>query len=226
MGFPSQEGHVTRVLAVIWGIILIIVIAGRWSKGGDLRYQAVWILVIRIVNGIWSMGRKNWRWGRGGDRDHGCCGVRSGCLVQFNGGRLTHVGSNTTTRDALPVLQKGHGEGSTRFGVVGENERCRGPGCGRSGACTVRSLHNGVEAEGEVSCGVRKDLASCIVRRRGCVLDHSAATILINQLKGLQGDICTYILRVVRHRDKLKLERRVASRGRGERQDRKLSGEY
>ena len=54
------------------------------------------------------------------------------------------------------------------------NERRRGPGCERSGTCTVeaRSLHNW--AEGEGCCGVRKDLVLCMVKCKGSVLDRSA----------------------------------------------------
>lgn len=76
-----------------------------------------------------------------------------------------------------------------RCGVAGEEGRRRGQEYGRSGASTVevRNLHNGVEAEGEAGYEIRKDLVSCIVRRRGYVLDHSATMIfLMNKSKGLQ----------------------------------------
>ena len=97
-----------------------------------------------------------------------------------------------------------------RCGVAGEEGRRRGQGYGRPGASMVevRNLHNGVEAEGEVGYGIRKDLASCMVRRRGYALDHSATMIfLMNKGKGLQRKIRTHIWRVVRHRDIFGLER-------------------
>ena len=54
---------------------------------------------------------------------------------------------------ALPVLQKGREEENTRFDAVEGSGMSRDRGCGRCGADTVevRSLHGGVEAEGEVS---------------------------------------------------------------------------
>ena len=95
-----------------------------------------------------------------------------------------------------------------------ENGRCTGLGCERSGTCTVEVhiLHSGVGGEG--SCGVRKDLGLCMVRRRGSALDRSATTIADEQVEGFAREICTHIWGVVRHRDKLKLGR-VASKEQG-----------
>jgi len=68
--------------------------------------------------------------------------------------------------------------------VAGGNGKCRGLGCGTSGACTS-NLHSWVEAEGEVSCGVRRGLAVCTVRRKGSALDRSAAMIRDEQAEGI-----------------------------------------
>ena len=179
LGIPSQKRHIAGVFAIIWGIILIVVVAGRWSEGGGLVCQIVWILTVRIVDGIWSVGRERWWWG--------CYDARSSCLFWFKSGRLTHVGANRTTWDALPVLRKGRGSENTRPGVVGENGRDMGPGYERSGTCTVEVhiLDSGVEEEGEGSCGVRRDLELCTVRRRGSALDRSATTISDEQAEWL-----------------------------------------
>ena len=73
MGVSSQQRHIARVLAIICGIILIVVVivARRWSKGGDLGWAE------RSVSGIWSMGRERWR-GWGSDSNRRCYDVRSG----------------------------------------------------------------------------------------------------------------------------------------------------
>ena len=112
--------------------------------------------------------------------------MRSSCLFKLKSGRLTHVGANKTMLDALPVLRKGHGSANTRPGVVAGNGRGRGPGCERSGTCTVEVhiLNSGVEEEEEGNCGVRRDSALCTVRRRGSASDRSAATISDEQVEG------------------------------------------
>ena len=71
--------------------------------------------------------------------------------------------------------------------MVAESGRGRGPGCERSGTCTVEVhiLDSGVGEEGEGSCGVRKDLALCTVKCRGSALDRSATTISDEQAEGL-----------------------------------------
>ena len=97
LGIPSQKRHIAGVLAIIWGIILVvIVVAGRWSEGGGLGWQIMRIWTVGVVGGIWCVGRERWGWG--------CCDVRSGRLFQLKSGRLTHAGANKTTWDALPVL--------------------------------------------------------------------------------------------------------------------------
>jgi len=63
LGIPSQKRHIAGVLAIIWGIILIVVVAGRWSEGGGLGCQILRIRTIRIVDGIWSVGGEGWGWG-------------------------------------------------------------------------------------------------------------------------------------------------------------------
>ena len=70
--------------------------------------------------------------------------------------------------------------------MVAENGRGRGPGCERSGTCTaeVHILDSGAGVAGEGSCGVRKDLVLCTVRRRGSAWDRSATTISDEQPKG------------------------------------------
>lgn len=85
------------------------------------------------------------------------------------------VGSSKTKGDAQVVPQMGHGWENTRSGVVVGNERCKGPGCGKSGTYTaeVRTLHSGAEEEEGGSCGIHRDLALCTVRCKGSVLDRS-----------------------------------------------------
>ena len=141
--------------------------------------QIVRIWTVRIVDGIWSVGRERWGWG--------CYDAWSRCLFWFKSGRLTHVGANRTTGDALPVLRKGRGSENTRPGVEAENGRGRGLGCERSGTCTVgvHILDSEVEEEGEVNCGVRKDSGLCTARRRGSAWDRSATTISDEQAEGL-----------------------------------------
>lgn len=60
--------------------------------------------------------------------------------------------------------------------MVEGNEGRRGQEYGKPGTCTAeaRKLHNGAEAE-EGSCEVRRGLALCMERRKGSVLDRSAA---------------------------------------------------
>ena len=101
LGIPPQKRHVTRVVAVVCGIILIVV-AGRWGEGGGLGYQIIWIRTIKTVGGIWSVGgerRRRW-WGV----NHRCYDVWSNFLFLFESGRLTHVGASRTRQDVLPVL--------------------------------------------------------------------------------------------------------------------------
>ena len=83
----------------------------------------------------------------------------------------------------MPALRKGHGQGNTHSGVVGESGRCMGLGCERSGTCTVevRSLHSWVEAVAEGCCGARKGSRNT-VRRRGSVVDRSAAMMSDEQV--------------------------------------------
>jgi hypothetical protein len=60
---PSEQGHITGVLAFIWGIFLIIVVTGGWCEKRDLRGQIVGVYVVGIVDEIWSVGGvKWWRW--------------------------------------------------------------------------------------------------------------------------------------------------------------------
>jgi hypothetical protein len=59
---PSEQGHITGVLAFIWGIFLIIVVTGGWREKGDLRSQIVGFYVVGIVDEIWSVGGVKW-WG-------------------------------------------------------------------------------------------------------------------------------------------------------------------
>ena len=114
--------------------------------------------------------------------------------------------------DALPVPRKGRGSENTSPGVVADNGRGRGPGCGRSGTCTVEAhiLDSGVREVGEGSCGVRQGLALCTVRRRGSAWDRSATTISDEQAEGLQREIWE----VTGHSDDFELGR-VASREQG-----------
>lgn len=181
MGIPSQKRHITRVFAVIWGIILIIVVAGRWSQGGGLRNH--W--TIRVVDGIWGVGRERWR-RRGSNCDRRCYNVPLSCLFRFNSGRLTYTGARKTTWGALAAPRKGHEQESTRSDVVAEDGGRKGPVCERYGAGTteVHSLHSEVVVEGEESCGVRKDSVLCTVRHRGSALDRSAAMISDEQTEG------------------------------------------
>ena len=90
--------------------------------------------------------------------------------------------------------------------MVGENGSRRGPGCERSGTCTVEvhSQYSGVEAEGEGSCEIRKDSMLYTVRCRGSALDRSAVMILMNKSK-VANEIDTHVCRVVGHRDDFKL---------------------
>ena len=79
---------------------------------------------------------------------------------------------------------------NTRPDVVGENGSRRGPGCERSGTCTVEvhSQYSGVEAEAEASCETRKDSMLYTVRCRGSALDRSATMISDEQVEGCQRD--------------------------------------
>lgn len=85
------------------------------------------------------------------------------------------VGSSKMKEDAQLVPRMGHGWENTRSGVVVGNERCKGPGCGKSEAYTVevRTLHSGVGEEEGVSCGLHRDSALCTARCMGSVLDRS-----------------------------------------------------
>lgn len=76
LGIPSQKRHITGIVAVIWGIILIVVVAGRGGECRDLGCQTLWIWIIRIG----SMSRERWGWGWGGD-----CGCYDRGQVGYSG---------------------------------------------------------------------------------------------------------------------------------------------
>ena len=99
------------------------------------------------------------------------------CPLQFNSRRSTYVGSSKTKWDGQLARDIDHSPESTRSGVVEGNERCRGLEYGKPGTCTAeaRKLHNEAEAEEEGSCEVHRGLVLCMERRKGSVLDRSAA---------------------------------------------------
>jgi hypothetical protein len=117
------------------------------------------IRTIRIVGGIWSVGREGWGVTLGpiGRRRRAACSTKGSWIREYKPWR------------------------------VAEN----GPGCGRSGTCTVEAhiLDSGVREVGEGSCGVRQGLALCTVRCRGSAWDRSATTISDEQAERLQREI-------------------------------------
>lgn len=89
----------------------------------------------------------------------------------------------------------GCGQENTRFAAVGENGRCKGLGCERSGTyrVEVRNHHNGAEVGEEEIGGVRRGSGLCMVRRRGSVLDRFATMVQLNKAKGLRKDLHSHL---------------------------------